>query len=160
MKLSRPEYTGVPDIMRALLKGCPPCLLVPLTVPVVASEVSPGPGERPVLTVVSANHGVQVGPHPVVQIVVSIGLDGRRGGKIVGIVRRWRGMGVVIVRGCQPHHLRGVSLDNSVHQAPARPAVDGDKARSRKVLDWHQIGRGSLLTNIFRLEVLSLSLLF
>ena len=145
--------------MRALLKGFPRCLLVPLTVPVVASEVSPGPGERPVLTVVSAHHGVQVGPHPVVQIVAGIGLDGRRGGKIVRIVRRWRRsrMGVVIVRSCQPHHLGGVSLDNSVHQAPARPAVYGDKARSRKVLDWHQIGRGSLLRDIFRLKVLSLS---
>ena len=158
MKLSRPEVTGVPDIMRGLFKSCLRSLLVPLTVSVLAREVSPGPGEGPVLTVVSAHHGVQVGPHPVVQIVASIGLGGRRGGKIVRIVRRWwRRMGVVIVRSCQPHHLGGVSLDNSVHQAPARSAVDGDKARSRIVLDWDQVGRGSLLTDIFRLKVFSLS---
>ena len=144
--------------MRGLFKGFPRCLLAPLTVPVVAGEVSPGPGERPVLTVVSAHHVLQAGPHPVVQIVASIGLEGPRGGEIVGIVRRWgRSMGVVIVRSCKSHHLRGVSLNNSVHQAPARPAVDGDKARSRIVLDWQQVGRDSLLTDIFRLQVFPLS---
>ena len=132
----------------------PRCLLPRLlTVSLMSGEVSPGPGQRPVLTVVAAHHRVKVRSHSVLKIVARLGLRGRRGGggKVVRIVRRWRRMRGVEVRSCHPHQLRCIILDNLVHHTPGGPAVDRNKTRIRVVLDWHQVRRASQLRNILKI---------
>ena len=57
----------------------------------------------------------------------------------------------VEVRSCHPHQLRYIILDNLVHHTPGGSAVDRNKARSRIVLDWHQVRRASQLRNIFKI---------
>ena len=118
-------------------------------------EVAPGPGQRPVLTVVPAHHGVKVRSHSVVEIIAHVGLRGPRGGgwNVVRIVTRRR-LGVV-VRSRQPDQVWCVILNNLVHHTPGWPAVDGDKVRSRIELDWHQVRRGSLLKLILITEMFS-----
>ena len=81
-------------------------------------EVSPGPAEGPVLRVVSAQYGVHIGSHPVVEVVRDVGW--------LSVTSR-RNVARIVGRCCHPHHLRGVGLDDLVQHTPASPGVDRNK---------------------------------